>query len=105
VSVPGSGDSEYAGTKGIWKDTLFVKGGYTLYVRTRYQRYIGEYVLHCHILFHEDHGMMQLLEIYGDEGPGPTRIPESDMAKAMHASTAQRTASLNCSLEDRPWRI
>ncbi|MDQ3287652.1 MAG: multicopper oxidase family protein [Pseudomonadota bacterium] len=70
VSVPGSGDAEYAGTKGIWKDTLFVKGGYTLYVRTRYQRYIGEYVLHCHILDHEDQGMMQNVRVLLPDGQG-----------------------------------
>ena len=70
VSVPGSGDPEYAGTKGIWKDTLFVKGGYTLYVRTRYERYIGEYVLHCHILDHEDQGMMQNVRVLLPDGQG-----------------------------------
>ena len=31
-------------------DTLFVRQGYTFYVHTRYQRYIGDFVLHCHIL-------------------------------------------------------
>jgi FtsP/CotA-like multicopper oxidase with cupredoxin domain len=40
-------------------DTLFVRQGCTFYVRTRYQRYIGDFVLHCHILDHEDKGMMQ----------------------------------------------
>lgn len=70
VSLPGSGDSDYAGTKGIWKDTLFVKQGYTLYVRTRYQRYIGEYVLHCHILDHEDQGMMQNVRVLLPDGQG-----------------------------------
>jgi L-ascorbate oxidase len=38
-------------------------GIYTVIVRTRYQRYIGEYVLHCHILDHEDQGMMQNVQI------------------------------------------
>ena len=70
VSVPGSGDPDYAGTKGVWKDTLFVKTGYTLYVRTRYQRYIGEYVLHCHILDHEDQGMMQNVRVQLPDGQG-----------------------------------
>ena len=28
--------------------SLFVLEGYTAYVRTRYQRYIGDFVLHCH---------------------------------------------------------
>jgi FtsP/CotA-like multicopper oxidase with cupredoxin domain len=70
VSVPGSGDPDYAATQGTWKDTLFVKGGYTLYVRTRYQRYIGEYVLHCHILDHEDQGMMQNIRVVLPDGQG-----------------------------------
>jgi FtsP/CotA-like multicopper oxidase with cupredoxin domain len=70
VSVPGSGDPDYAGTQGIWKDTLWVKTGYQLFVRTRYQRYIGEYVLHCHILDHEDQGMMQNINVVLPDGQG-----------------------------------
>jgi L-ascorbate oxidase len=70
VSVADSGDPDYAATKGIWKDTLFVKSGFTLYVRTRYQRYIGEYVLHCHILDHEDQGMMQNVRVLLPDGEG-----------------------------------
>lgn len=67
-------DAQYAGLKGVWKDTLFVKPAvngkyYTVYVNTRYQRYIGEYVLHCHILDHEDQGMMQNVRISLDGTP------------------------------------
>jgi hypothetical protein len=64
------GDPQYRGLKGVWKDTLWVKNPgtdptaqYTLKVRTRYQRYIGDYVLHCHILDHEDQGMMQRVRV------------------------------------------
>jgi L-ascorbate oxidase len=63
-------DPVYAGVLGTWKDTLWVKGGYTLFVRTRYQRYIGEYVLHCHILDHEDQGMMQNVRVVLPDGKG-----------------------------------
>ncbi len=65
-------DPQYRGLKGVWKDTLWIKsllpntnapagfsGLYTIRIRTRYERYIGEFVLHCHILDHEDRGMMQ----------------------------------------------
>ncbi|MNP74338.1 Multicopper oxidase [compost metagenome] len=45
---------------------------YTLYVRTRYERYIGEFVLHCHILDHEDQGMMQNVSIELSNGQGGT---------------------------------
>ncbi|HEV7372433.1 multicopper oxidase family protein [Arenibaculum sp.] len=57
------GDPQYLDLKGVWKDTLFTKQGYQVVVRTRYQRYIGEFVLHCHILDHEDQGMMQNVKI------------------------------------------
>lgn len=86
LSEPGAidpsdpGDQQYAGLKGVWKDTLFVKGpvkdkgDYTLYVRTRYERYIGEFVLHCHILDHEDQGMMQNVRIGLSDGQGGTEL-------------------------------
>jgi len=51
------------GGKRYWKDTIFVPPLKTLRLRTRYDRYIGTYVLHCHILSHEDLGMMQLVEV------------------------------------------
>ena len=87
VSVPGAVDNsggtvdpQYPGLKGVWKDTLWAKslippnavpkGLYTITVRTRYQRYIGEYVLHCHILDHEDQGMMQNVSIGIPNGQG-----------------------------------
>ncbi|RDZ26208.1 multicopper oxidase family protein [Lysobacter silvisoli] len=71
VSVSGDpNDSQYAQMQGTWKDTVFVKFGYTVFVRTRYQRYIGEYVLHCHILEHEDQGMMQNVRVLVPDGEG-----------------------------------
>jgi len=78
----GTPDPQYPGLKGVWKDTLWVKnlvppgkppGQYTLVVRTRYQRYIGAYVLHCHILDHEDQGMMQNVSVALPDGRGGTR--------------------------------
>jgi len=73
VGVPFGGlvDPQYQGMRGIWKDTLWIKsllpddpkGIYTIKIRTRYERYIGEFVLHCHILDHEDQGMMQNVRI------------------------------------------
>jgi FtsP/CotA-like multicopper oxidase with cupredoxin domain len=72
---PGN-NSPYARLKGVWKDTLFVAGpnasgpGPTLVLRTRYRRYIGDFVLHCHILDHEDQGMMQNVRIALPDGQG-----------------------------------
>ncbi len=94
VSLPGvteaDGDSQFAGLKGQWKDTIFVKTNllpgqltgtpqnyYRILLRTRYQRYIGEFVLHCHILDHEDKGMMENVEIVLSQTqkgqPSPTK--------------------------------
>ncbi|MBR0872251.1 multicopper oxidase domain-containing protein [Bradyrhizobium tropiciagri] len=63
-------EPQYANLKGVWKDTLFIRQGYTAFVRTRYQRYIGDFVLHCHILDHEDQGMMQNVRIGIPDGAG-----------------------------------
>lgn len=47
----------------VWRDTFAVSSGQKVIFRTRYTKYIGKFVLHCHILDHEDQGMMQLVEV------------------------------------------
>lgn len=49
--------------KRVWKDTIFVEAGETMQLRTRYERYIGVFMVHCHILDHGDFGMMEAMEI------------------------------------------
>ncbi len=46
-----------------WKDTVVVSPGETVRLRTRFADFIGQTVYHCHILDHEDLGMMGTLEI------------------------------------------
>ncbi|MFL6214782.1 MAG: multicopper oxidase family protein [Blastocatellia bacterium] len=53
----------------VWKDTLLIPGGATLNIFTRYLDYIGKFVMHCHILDHEDLGMMEVDEVV-DEASG-----------------------------------
>jgi len=62
-------DPEYAGLKGEWKDTILVKKDLRVTFRTRYERFTGDFVMHCHIMYHGDHGMMQNLRIAA-EVPG-----------------------------------
>lgn len=73
LSAPGArdsdGDTQYAGMKGSWRDTVMVKPGVVVKVRTRYQRYTGDFVLHCHILDHEDEGMMEHVRIVDPQRP------------------------------------
>ena len=81
-SEGGVADTQYRGMKGTWRDTLFIKsipgqgtaGQYTVTVRTQYNRYWGDFVLHCHILDHEDRGMMQKVRIYDPANPIATRF-------------------------------
>ena len=64
--------TQYAGAgkplaKPQWRDTAFVerKGG-TLTFRSRFLDYTGIFMLHCHMMNHEEMGMMQTVEVYKD---------------------------------------
>jgi len=46
-----------------WKDTVLVKGGETVRIRIAFQDFTGKTMYHCHILDHEDLGMMGNLMI------------------------------------------
>ena len=41
-----------------WNDTIAIPASGSVTIRQRYTDFTGEWVYHCHILFHEDHGMM-----------------------------------------------
>ena len=44
--------------------TVTIPGHFVM--RTRFVDFTGQYVLHCHILTHEDRGMMELIEVVPD---------------------------------------
>lgn len=44
------------------KETFFMDPGETLLVAGRFSDYAGKYVVHCHMLDHEDHGLMSQFE-------------------------------------------
>jgi FtsP/CotA-like multicopper oxidase with cupredoxin domain len=71
MTDPGSPafDPDYAGLKGEWKDTVMIKQNVRVAFRTRYERFTGDFVIHCHIMFHGDHGMMQNLRIAAEGEP------------------------------------
>jgi FtsP/CotA-like multicopper oxidase with cupredoxin domain len=50
-------------THPIWHDTVVLLPNQTVTFNTNYKRYIGEFVQHCHILDHEDQGMMEQIII------------------------------------------
>ncbi|MEM8505310.1 MAG: multicopper oxidase family protein [Cyanobacteria bacterium P01_D01_bin.1] len=46
-----------------WKDTVNVKGYESVKIRVKFEDFTGRTVYHCHILDHEDQGMMGIIEI------------------------------------------
>jgi FtsP/CotA-like multicopper oxidase with cupredoxin domain len=46
-----------------WKDTVLLEAGETIDVLIRFDRFRGIYLIHCHKLEHEDHGMMANFEV------------------------------------------
>ena len=46
-----------------WKDVVNVPKHETARFIVRYDNYAGKWMFHCHILDHEDHGMMGVLEV------------------------------------------
>ncbi|HEU0297931.1 MAG TPA: multicopper oxidase domain-containing protein, partial [Longimicrobium sp.] len=59
----------------VWKDTQIVPQGDTVTVWTQYTDFTGKFVIHCHILDHEDLGMMEVVEVVR-ELPRPHPRPE-----------------------------
>jgi len=62
-------DPQYCDQIGVFRDTLFVKQDYHIIVRMKYETFDGDFVLHCHILDHEDQGMMQNVRIESPTSP------------------------------------
>lgn len=47
-----------------WQDTIGTPtDGGAVTFKTRFERFTGKYVIHCHVLEHEDEGMMQIVEV------------------------------------------
>ena len=46
-----------------WMDTVSIPRGGRVVFRSRFADYTGMWVNHCHILMHEDHGMMQAVAV------------------------------------------
>jgi L-ascorbate oxidase len=67
-------DPDFAGLKGEWKDTVYLKKNMRVAFRTRYERFTGDFVTHCHIMFHGDHGMMQNLRISAEDQASPAHV-------------------------------
>ena len=47
------------------KETFFIHPGERIRVAGHFADYTGKYVMHCHMLDHEDHGLMTQFEVVG----------------------------------------
>ena len=45
------------------QDTVVLPGKGEVVIRIPFDDFIGKFVYHCHIIFHEDHGMMGVVEV------------------------------------------
>lgn len=50
------------------QDNVSIPPNSSIKVRMRFTDFTGKFVFHCHILFHEDHGMMAVVEVVDPEG-------------------------------------
>lgn len=57
----------------IWMDTVNIPANGHIVARMRFQNYQGKTVFHCHFLFHEDEGMMALIELI-DGSPATSKM-------------------------------
>jgi FtsP/CotA-like multicopper oxidase with cupredoxin domain len=70
---------------GTIKDVVWVPQNSTVVIRMRYQTFVGKSVFHCHILPHEDTGMMQnfLIKRHRDPVPEAILMPEAPTTRVM----------------------
>jgi len=51
----------------IWMDTTIVPRDGSITFRTRFEDFTGLFMLHCHMMNHEELGMMQTVEVYSEK--------------------------------------
>jgi len=74
----------------LWRDTVIMPPNFKIMFRTRYTDFDGLFVNHCHILDHEDQGMMELVEIQK-----PPSQPASPLVKVDHKTPTFKLADAN----------
>jgi FtsP/CotA-like multicopper oxidase with cupredoxin domain/peroxiredoxin len=62
-----------------WRDTLFITNGDSYKIRIRFRDFPGKSVFHCHLLDHEDQGMMMPIELAIPSQPLPPQVICEDM--------------------------
>ena len=87
------------------KETFFVDPGETILVAGHFSDFTGKYVIHCHMLDHEDHGLMTQFEVVASAArqpaddevarrragrvPAPSEAPALGLPDSLPAGTRQ----------------
>ena len=88
------------------KETFRLDPGEAILVGTKFTDHLGRYMVHCHMLDHEDHGMMTTFEVVpagqGDRTTAPSLASLPPVARDVvtHAAAAKTAAPM--SLLQRP---
>jgi len=88
-AIVGEDVTQYCDQLGTIRDTVFQKGGYRLVLRTKFEDYTGLFVMHCHILDHEDEGMMMNVNIVS-----PTMAMVNQVSDRLQASLIRVESTL-----------
>jgi len=73
-------------TEPRWHDVVWMpRSGGRVVFRSRFPDFTGKYVNHCHILLHEDNGMMQMVEVV-ESAADANYTPKSEVAQVGNGS-------------------
>jgi suppressor of ftsI len=57
-----------------WQDNVTLPPGSTIVILIHPIDFTGEFVFHCHVLFHEDHGMMGTVQVLANPPPAEVNL-------------------------------
>src|SRR5262249_9966875 len=65
-----------------WRDTLYIRQEESYTIRSRFKDFLGNTVIHCHFLDHEDQGMMMPIEFIPPfQSPKPANVAQREALK------------------------
>ena len=79
------------------KETFFVEPGDTIRVAGHFSDFTGKYVIHCHMLDHEDHGLMTQFEVVATQSLQPA---DDEVARRRRGQIPTLSAPVSLGLPD-----